>query len=211
MKRCLLFSLLMLLVAATAHGQVSFGQPELFNDDWLFSLSDDVEAAKPEYDETGWRKLTLPHDWSIEAEPSRQWASCTGYLPGGVGWYRKHFIVHSPQFSHSERQADYTVHSSVSAPKGGDEARHYIYFEGVYNRSEVYLNGHLLGKRPNGYASFMYDLPPSRRRATMSWPYAWTTAAMPTHVGTQVRAFIATCGLSVHLRPTWPNGARPIG
>ena len=160
MKRSLLFSLLMLLVAATAHGQVSFGQPELFNDDWLFSLSDDAEAAKPEYDETGWRKLTLPHDWSIEAEPSRQWASCTGYLPGGVGWYRKHFIVHCSQFSHSERQADYTVHSSVSAPKGGDEARHYIYFEGVYNRSEVYLNGHLLGKRPNGYASFMYELTP---------------------------------------------------
>ena len=137
MKRSLLSALLMLLIMATAHGQVSFGHAEQFNNDWLFSLSDDAAAAKPKYDDQGWRRLSLPHDWSIEGEPSQRWASCTGYLPGGVAWYRKHFTV-----------ADTPL------------TLHYIYFEGVYNRSEVYLNGHLLGKRPNGYVSFLYDLTP---------------------------------------------------
>ena len=59
--------------------------------------------------------------------------SCHGYMPGGIGWYRKHF-------------------RATDAPK------QYVYFEGVYNNSEVYLNGHLLGKRPSGFASFMYDI-----------------------------------------------------
>lgn len=90
----------------------------------------------PAFDDSGWRRLTLPHDWSVEAPLSPSLASCTGYLPGGIAWYRKHFAV------------------TDSA------ARHYIYFEGVYNRSEVYLNGHLLGCRPNGYVSFLYDMTP---------------------------------------------------
>ena len=88
------------------------------------------------YVDSHWRQLTLPHDWSVEGTLSPSLASCTGYLPGGIAWYRKHFQVND--------KAD----------------RHYIYFEGVYNRSEVYLNGHLLGKRPNGYVSFMYDMTP---------------------------------------------------
>lgn len=117
--------------------QVSFGSPEKFNEGWLFALDDDSTMSAPGYDDSRWRKLCLPHDWSIEGQLSPTLASCTGYLPGGVGWYRKHFTV------------------------DGDAApRHYVYFEGVYNRSEVYLNGHLLGKRPNGYISFLYDLTP---------------------------------------------------
>jgi hypothetical protein len=69
--------------------------------------------------------------------------SCTGYLPGGVGWYRKHF----------------TLDGSQSASN-----HFYIYFEGVYSRAEVYLNGHLLGMRPNGYASVLYDMTPHLNR-----------------------------------------------
>ena len=107
-----------------------------FNDGWLFRLDDDSAATEASYDDSQWRKLTLPHDWSIEGQLSPSLASCTGYLPGGIGWYRKHFNITD------------------------DAARHYIYFEGVYNRSEVYLNGHLLGKRPNGYISFLYDMTP---------------------------------------------------
>lgn len=125
-----------LCTVAPATAQVSFGDAGKFNDGWLFLLKDDSAAVQTSYDDSKWRKLDLPHDWSVEGQLSPSLASCTGYLPGGIGWYRKHFSITDKA------------------------ARHYIYFEGVYNRSEVYLNGHLLGKRPNGYISFLYDLTP---------------------------------------------------
>ena len=128
--------LLLLLLAGRLAAQVSFGGAAKFNEGWLFALADDSLSAQPGFDDSRWRKLDLPHDWSIEGQLSPSLASCTGYLPGGIGWYRKHFRIED------------------AAP------RHYIYFEGVYNRSEVYLNGHLLGKRPNGYISFLYDMTP---------------------------------------------------
>ena len=123
-------------IAPTIEAQVSFGAAEKFNDDWKFILMDNPAMVKNDFDDSKWRKLDLPHDWSVEGQLSPTLASCTGYLPGGIAWYRKHFEVKD----HAKR--------------------HYIYFEGVYNRSEVYLNGQLLGKRPNGYVSFMYDLTP---------------------------------------------------
>lgn len=125
-----------LFTFAPLKAQVSFGDATKFNDGWLFKLTDDSTIVKPTFEDKDWRKLILPHDWSIEGQLSPSLASCTGYLPGGIGWYRKHFTITD------------------------NAARHYIYFEGVYNRSEVYLNGHLLGKRPNGYVSFLYDLTP---------------------------------------------------
>ena len=138
MKNALTLAVLVaaFLVACPVRAQVSFGDASKFNDGWLFRLTDDSTIVNPTFDDTQWRKLTLPHDWSIEGQLSPSLASCTGYLPGGIAWYRKHFKITD------------------------DAARHYIYFEGVYNRSEVYLNGHLLGKRPNGYISFLYDMTP---------------------------------------------------
>ena len=131
-----LIFLLAMLAVAPIKAQVAFGDAAKFNDGWLFRLTDDSAIVRTDYDDSGWRKLSLPHDWSIEGQLSPTLASCTGYLPGGIGWYRKHFRVED------------------------NATRHYIYFEGVYNRSEVYLNGHLLGKRPNGYVSFLYDMTP---------------------------------------------------
>ena len=136
MKKHLLLLSLFVMACQLATAQVSFGQAEPFNDGWLFSLDDNAAMSKPSYQDQSFRQLDLPHDWSIEGQLSPDLASCTGYLPGGVGWYRKHFTIYD------------------------DSPKHYIYFEGVYNRSEVYLNGHLLGKRPNGYASFLYDMTP---------------------------------------------------
>lgn len=136
-NKILALSLLtMSLTATDMAAQVSFGNASKFNDGWKFSLKGDSTAIAPEYNDKNWRKLNLPHDWSVEGQYSPTLASCTAYLPGGIGWYRKTF----------------TVNDTCS--------KHYIYFEGVYNRSEVYLNGHLLGKRPNGYVSFMYDMTP---------------------------------------------------
>ena len=128
-----------LLAFSPAVGQVNFGSPVLFNDGWLFTLDDVAESALPEMADSTWRSLNLPHDWSIEGIYSPDLASGTGYLPGGVGWYRKHFTYN---------------------PTENKGRRKYVYFEGVYNRSDVYVNGHHLGHRPSGYASFMYDLTP---------------------------------------------------
>lgn len=135
MKRTI-FSLSALL-AMPALAQVSFGSAQLFNDAWLFTLSDDSLAVQSDYDDAKWRQLELPHDWSVEGRLSPTLASCTGYYPGGIGWYRKHFTIDTKP-----------------------SQKEYIYFEGVYNRSQVYLNGHLLGERPSGFASFLYDMTP---------------------------------------------------
>ena len=131
-----LLTILTSLIGLTSFAQVSFGNADKFNKEWRFALADDSTAYRADFNDSRWRPLTLPHDWSVESAPSQALASCTGYLPGGIGWYRKHFTVND------------------------EAARHYIYFEGVYNRSDVYLNGHHLGHRPNGYVSFMYDLTP---------------------------------------------------
>lgn len=136
MKKLLFALVLLVLTNASASAQVSFGDAKLFNEGWLFNLADDSLALNEKYNDGKWRKLDLPHDWSVEGQLSPTLASCQGYLPAGIGWYRKHFTVND------------------NAPK------HYIYFEGVYCRSTVYLNGQKLGYRPNGYASFMYDMTP---------------------------------------------------
>jgi len=144
MKRLLILTLFAFLLGK-AHAQVSFGQAQLLNDDWRFLLVDSAwnvsespDMKNPDFDDSRWRRVTLPHDWSVEQPMSPDKGSCQGYLPGGVAWYRK------------------------TLPQPLPESL-YIYFEGVYNHSEVYLNGHLLGKRPSGFASFLYDLTPYLR------------------------------------------------
>lgn len=134
----LFFILFMTICCTPVRAQVSFGHPEKINEDWKFILADLQNAQSIEFNDQHWEKLNLPHDWSIKGQLSNTLASATGYLPGGIGWYRKN------------------VH--VSEAKKGDKV--YLYFEGVYNRSEVFVNGHSLGKRPNGYTSFMYDATP---------------------------------------------------
>lgn len=148
-RRFLSFIHLFLLSVCTltVSAQVGFGHAEKADDGWLFLLADDPDASQPTFDDASWRPVTLPHDWSIEGTPSQSLFSCTGYLPGGIAWYRKHFTWPS---------------ANANANAKADE-KLYVCFDGVYNRSEVYLNGHLLGQRPNGYVSFVYDLTPYLR------------------------------------------------
>ncbi len=136
MKKLFLM-LLALVVTVSIKARPLFGESELFVNDWRFRLAGDDKVALDEKTEK-WRKVTLPHDWSVEVRYSHTYGSATGYLPGGLGWYAKSFTV----------------------PESEKGKKVFIYFEGVYNRSKVYLNGHLLGERPNGYVSFMYDLTP---------------------------------------------------
>ena len=139
----LLSLLLFVALCGNACAQVSFGKATLFNDGWLFLRADSSwniretpDMKDIHFDDSRRRRVTLPHDWGVEQPMSPDKGSCQGYLPGGIGWYRKHLTSLSP------------------APL------YYLYFEGVYNYSEVYLNGHLLGKRPSGFASFLYNITP---------------------------------------------------
>ncbi|MDQ0230690.1 sugar-binding domain-containing protein [Metabacillus malikii] len=109
-----------------------------FNLNWSFLNGDAPNAYKIEFDDSEWRALHLPHDWSIEGPFSKEYASATGYLPGGVGWYRKKFIV----------------------PNHLKGKKVFIQFDGVYKNSEVWINEQYLGKRPYGYSSFQYDVTP---------------------------------------------------
>ncbi len=115
-------------------------ETQMFCEDWAFHLGDAAGADAPEFEDTGWRRLDLPHDWSIEQayEPKMPGGSSVGYLPGGIGWYRKAFTL----------------------PESDIGKVIVIDFDGVYMDSQVWVNGHLLGRRPNGYISFRYDLTP---------------------------------------------------
>lgn len=137
-NKLLLLTTLLLVSLQYSFAQVSFGQAEIINTGWKFMLNDVKNAQSPSFNDERWRTVDLPHDWSVRGQLSPTLASCTGFLPGGIGWYRK----------------------TVSIPQDKQGEKVYLYFEGVYNRSEVYVNGHLLGKRPNGYISFMYDATP---------------------------------------------------
>lgn len=109
-----------------------------FNFDWKFYKGDIPDGQDPHLDDSAWRKLDLPHDWSIEGDFSKNLASSTGYLPAGIGWYRKSFTITSEE----------------------KKRKVFVSFDGIYNNSEVWINGSYLGKRSNGYISFRYDITP---------------------------------------------------
>lgn len=139
MKKITLFIItLFISLVNYLNAQVSFGKPENINSDWKFILKDIQGGQSVNLDDKRWEPINLPHDWSVKGQLSPSLASATGYLPGGIGWYRK--ILNVP------------------IDKQGEKV--YLYFEGVYNRSEVFVNGNSLGKRPSGYISFMYDATP---------------------------------------------------
>jgi beta-galactosidase len=105
---------------------------------WRFAPGDAPGAERAAFDDRGWRRLDLPHDWSIEAT-MRQDAAGGGqmaFLPGGIGWYRKAFRM----------------------PEGTRGLQASLEFDGVYMNSDVWINGTHLGHRPYGYISFAYDI-----------------------------------------------------
>ena len=107
---------------------------------WKFKLGDANDAQRADFDDSNWRELDLPHDWSIEGafDQNAPTGGKGGYLPTGVGWYRKHFAM----------------------PDSARKGRIWVEFDGIYQNSTVWINGQYLGKRPFGYISFHYDLTP---------------------------------------------------
>ncbi len=107
------------------------------NHDWSFRLEQTADTITRKFKE--WTPVVLPHDWSIELGYSQQeTAGCTGYMPAGVGWYKKTFTL----------------------PVSERGRIHRLEFDGVYRNAQVFLNGKKVGYRPYGYSSFSVDLTP---------------------------------------------------
>lgn len=129
----------LLIYAFTGNAQIA-RKTESFNANWRFLLGDDPQTKNNNFNDAQWRSLNLPHDWSIEGlfnskNPTTQ---AEGGLPAGIGWYRKSFNM----------------------PSSAQNKNIYIDFDGVFHNSEVWINGHYLSKRPNGYISFRYNITP---------------------------------------------------
>jgi hypothetical protein len=105
---------------------------------WAFALGDAPAASAKGFDDASWRQVTVPHDWSVEQEFSPSHSSGTGYLPGGIGWYRAHVAL------------------TELGELDGTHVR--LVFHGVYKNADVWVNGYHLGSRASGYARFSFDL-----------------------------------------------------
>ncbi len=123
----------------------------LFDQEWKFLKDNPAGAEKITFDDSGWRKLDLPHDWSIEDLPGQNPGSVigpfskasvckmgTGFTVGGTAWYRKIFSI------------DGTDKNKTA----------YLQFDGVYMDADVWINGKLVGSHPYGYTSFWFDITP---------------------------------------------------
>ncbi|CAM5309466.1 glycoside hydrolase family 2 TIM barrel-domain containing protein [Streptomyces canus] len=134
--------------AAESAGNASGRRTVALRDGWRFALVDPggitdptgeyTEAAAPGYDDSGWREVAVPHDWSIELAPTTEngTTSGTGFFPGGLGWYRLAFTL----------------------PSAFAGKRISVEFDGVYMDSYVYCNGTEAGRHPYGYTGFALDL-----------------------------------------------------
>ncbi len=183
-----------------------------FDTGWFFLKGDPTGAEVPSFDDSGWRGLDLPHDWSIEGPFDKKNPSAApgGYLPCGTGWYRKTFQL----------------------PDSAAGKMVFIEFDGVYMNGEVWINGHRLGKRPYGYIGFEYDLTPhlkskgdnvlavrvdNSKQPSSRWytgsgiyRHVWLKFTDPlrvAHWGTQISTPKITAGLAeVAVRTTCRNG-----
>ncbi len=186
-----------LLFTSSKNANQMSNRNRLFNDDWKFIRDSVSGAEQPAFDDLKWRTLDLPHDWSIEDLPggtnekqigpfSKESTGgfATGHTVGGIGWYRKHFVLNS------------TDEGKIVT----------IMFEGIFNESDVYLNGKHVGFHPNGYTSFAYDLTPLLKPVgeenviavkvrnvgrTSRWysgsgiyRHVWLSVTNPVHIGT---------------------------
>ncbi|WP_333769356.1 glycoside hydrolase family 2 TIM barrel-domain containing protein [Streptomyces sp. IBSBF 2435] len=134
-------------VPGPAHTSTS-GRTIDLGDGWRFALVNPAgitdptgayaDAAAPGYDDSRWRTVAIPHDWSIEQTPTTDSGTSggTGFLPGGLGWYRTSFTL----------------------PRSTSGRRVSIEFDGVYMDSVVYCNGTQVGNHPYGYTGFAFDL-----------------------------------------------------
>ncbi|SDP99762.1 beta-galactosidase [Mucilaginibacter sp. OK268] len=149
MKSIQFFFILLALLLSVGITRAQDSGEISFDNNWRFRKDTLNGAQNPEFNDSGWRILNLPHDWSIEDLPNQKEGevqgpftktsvgkAATGFTEGGTGWYRKTF----------------TLNNNYKGKKT------YILFDGVYMDADVWINGHHLGNHPYGYTSFYYDL-----------------------------------------------------
>lgn len=131
-----------MLAGATLSAFATDGRKTFFNDNWKFHLTDSLTAGTPieKIPVSKWQNVRLPHDWSIQKPFDRNAAPGNdgGYLPAGLGWYQ----------------------TNLKVGKLSSDRVFKLYFEGAYERPEVYVNGHFAGSHPYGYTSFYVDITP---------------------------------------------------
>ena len=134
----ILLLVVFMIMASCATAQKINNARISFDFDWRFALNDQPGAERPEFNDSKWRLLDVPHDYSIEHpfDSAYKTGASGGYTYSGIGWYRKHF----------------KTESNFAGKKL------WILFDGVYRNSEVWINGYYLGMRPYGYSSFYYDI-----------------------------------------------------
>jgi Beta-galactosidase/beta-glucuronidase len=133
-----LVACVLLIVPFLSYSQKDIRIKQNFDFDWKFILNDSVEARATNFTESKWENVQLPHDWSIKLPLDEKNGGSMGFMPGGMGWYRKTFTI----------PADYKNRKIT------------VNFDGVYHQSNVYINGKHLGFHPYGYTGFTYDLTP---------------------------------------------------
>ncbi|SDX24282.1 beta-galactosidase [Lutibacter oricola] len=118
--------------------EVQIRKKENFNNNWKFKLDEKATYSDADFDDANWRTLSLPHDWSVESDFSKEYSGRNAWLPGGIGWYRKNFsLAESDKNKHIE-----------------------IQFDGVYRHSQIWVNGVHVGIQYDGYTSFYFDITP---------------------------------------------------
>ena len=176
--------------------QIAANRQHPFDNDWKFIKGSLPGAEDPFFDDSKWRTLDLPHDWSIEDLPDQKegivtgpfsktaiGGLSTGFTVGGTAWYRKNFTI----------------------DKADKNKIAYLQFDGVYMNSDVWLNGKHVGNHPHGYTSFYYDITPYLNPAGKSntvavqvknegknsrwysgsgiYRHTWLILLNPTHIG----------------------------
>jgi beta-galactosidase len=149
MKPSIFLLIIVFAVLSTTKAAAQDSRAISFDKAWRFMKDTITGAESPAYNDSGWRTLNLPHDWSIEDLPNQNKGEAqgpfskasigkasTGFTVGGIGWYRKTFTLNS---SYKGKQT-------------------YIIFDGVYMDADVWLNEHHLGNHPYGYTSFSYNM-----------------------------------------------------
>lgn len=134
----------LLLTILQIQAQDNDKRANLFDAGWKFNRGGAQGAENPLFDDSQWRVVDLPHDWSIEDLPGTDSPFSInaisqvngGFTTGGTGWYRKKFTI----------------------PADMKEKRFRIRFDGVYMNSEIWLNGQSVGNHPYGYSSYWFDI-----------------------------------------------------
>jgi beta-galactosidase len=155
----ILITAIFLNISCTTKSSKETTRTASFDSEWLFYKGDPAGADLPDFGDSDWRMLDVPHDWSIEDLPGQDGETVTGpfskasigkmgtgYTVGGTAWYRKHFTI----------------------DKSDEGKTAYLQFDGVYMNSDVWINGTHVGNHPYGYTSFWYDITPYLKPAGQS-------------------------------------------